>query len=81
MGIPRGGDESRGFCARAAANPSRSAQDTEARKTIDRAKGVLMDRHGKTEQEAWRFPQQQAMQNRVKVHDIARRVVDGELSP
>jgi two-component system, response regulator PdtaR len=57
------------------------AERLEARKTIDRAKGVLMDRHGKTEQEAWRFLQQQAMHNRVKVHDIARRVVDGEVTP
>jgi AmiR/NasT family two-component response regulator len=53
----------------------------EARKTIDRAKGILMDEHGTTEQEAWRFLQQQAMRNRVKVHDIARRVIDGELTP
>jgi two-component system, response regulator PdtaR len=57
------------------------AERLEERKTIDRAKGVLMDQHGTTEQEAWRFLQQQAMHNRVKVHDIARRVVDGELTP
>jgi response regulator NasT len=57
------------------------AERLEERKTIDRAKGVLMDQHGKTEHEAWRFLQQQAMHNRVKVHDIARRVVDGELTP
>jgi AmiR/NasT family two-component response regulator len=40
-----------------------------------------MDQHGKTEQEAWRFLQQQAMHNRVKVHDVARGVVDGEVTP
>jgi two-component system, response regulator PdtaR len=57
------------------------AERLEARKTIDRAKGILMDQHGNTEQEAWRFLQQQAMRNRVKVHDIARRVIDGELTP
>ena len=57
------------------------ADRLEARKTIDRAKGVLMDQHGKTEQEAWRFLQQQAMHNRVKVHDVARRVIDGEVTP
>ena len=57
------------------------AERLEERKTIDRAKGVLMDQHGKTEQEAWRFLQQQAMHNRVKVHDVARRVVDGEVTP
>jgi response regulator NasT len=53
----------------------------EARKLIDRAKGRLMDDHGLPEQEAWRFLQQQAMANRVKIDDVARRVVDGELTP
>jgi AmiR/NasT family two-component response regulator len=57
------------------------AERLEERKTIDRAKGVLMDQHGTTEQAAWRVLQQQAMHNRVKVHDIARRVLDGELTP
>ena len=50
-------------------------------KTIDRAKGRLMDDHGLAEQDAWRFLQQQAMANRVKIDEIARRVVDRELSP
>jgi AmiR/NasT family two-component response regulator len=53
----------------------------EARKTIDRAKGRLMDEHAMTEQDAWRFLQLQAMTNRVKVDEIAQRVVDGELRP
>jgi response regulator NasT len=57
------------------------AERLEARKLIDRAKGILMDHHGKTEQEAWRFLQQQAMHNRVKVHEIARRVVEEGLAP
>jgi response regulator NasT len=53
----------------------------EARKNIDRAKGRLMDDHGLPEQEAWRFLQQQAMANRVKIDEIARQVVEGELTP
>ncbi len=53
----------------------------DARKSIDRAKGRLMDEHGQSEQDAWRFLQQQAMANRVKIDEIARRVVDGELTP
>jgi two-component system, response regulator PdtaR len=53
----------------------------DARKLIDRAKGRLMDDHGLTEQDAWRFLQQQAMSNRVRVDDIANRVLDGSLSP
>jgi AmiR/NasT family two-component response regulator len=57
------------------------AERLEERKTIDRAKGVLMDQHDMSEQEAWRFLEPQAMHNRVKVHEIARRVLDGELAP
>ncbi len=53
----------------------------EARKQIDRAKGKLMDGHKLTEADAWRFLQQQAMANRVKIDEIARRVVDDELTP
>jgi response regulator NasT len=53
----------------------------EARKNIDRAKGRLMDDHGLAEQEAWRFLQQQAMANRVKIDEIARQVVEGALTP
>jgi len=53
----------------------------ESRKLIDRAKGRLMDDHGLDEQAAWRFIQTEAMNNRVKVGEIARRVIDGELAP
>ncbi len=53
----------------------------EARKTINRAKGRLMDDHRLAEQDAWRFLQQQAMANRVKIDEIARRVIDGEITP
>ena len=53
----------------------------DARKTVDRAKGRLMDAHAMSEQEAWRFLQQQAMANRVQVGEIAQRVVDGALTP
>jgi response regulator NasT len=53
----------------------------EARKVIDRAKGILMDRHGKNEQEAWRFLQTEAMNRRTKVHEVANLVIVGELAP
>jgi len=53
----------------------------DARKLIDRAKGWLMDDHGLTEADSWRFLQQQAMSNRVRVDDIAHRVLDGDLTP
>ena len=52
-----------------------------ARKTVDRAKGRLMDEHAMTEQAAWRFLQQQAMGKRARVGEIAQRVVDGTLTP
>jgi two-component system, response regulator PdtaR len=53
----------------------------EARKLVDRGKGRLMDGFGLSEQDAWRFLQTRAMANRVKVDEIARRVLDGELQP
>jgi AmiR/NasT family two-component response regulator len=53
----------------------------EARKVVDRAKGRLMDGSAMTEQAAWRFLQQQAMTQRHTIADVARQVVDGELTP
>ncbi len=53
----------------------------EARKAVDRAKGILMDEAGVDEQEAWRFIQRTAMDSRIKIHEAARRVVDDGLRP
>jgi response regulator NasT len=53
----------------------------EARKVVDRAKGRLMDEHGMTEQQSWRFLQQHAMAHRLRVGEVARQVVDRELTP
>jgi two-component system, response regulator PdtaR len=57
------------------------AERLEARKIIDRAKGVLMDDHGLTEAQSWRFLQTEAMNRRAKVHDVAALVVARELTP
>lgn len=57
------------------------ADQLETRKLIDRAKGLLMDRHDLSEQEAFRFLQQTAMSTRSPMKSVAQRVVDGELSP
>jgi two-component system, response regulator PdtaR len=57
------------------------AERLEARRLIDRAKGQLMDGHGMTEHQAWRFIQTQAMNRRLKVHQIAQLIIDGELTP
>jgi response regulator NasT len=56
-------------------------EQLESRKLVDRAKGRLMDEHGLDEQSAWRFLQTRAMSGRVKIAEIARQVVDGQLTP
>lgn len=53
----------------------------ETRKLVDRAKGVLMDRHGLAEADAFRFIQTSAMSNRSTMKAVASAVVEGELSP
>jgi two-component system, response regulator PdtaR len=53
----------------------------EARKLVDRAKGLLMDRHGLSEAEAFAFVQKTAMQQRRKMKDVAQAVIDGTLTP
>jgi response regulator NasT len=57
------------------------AERLEARKAIDRAKGRLMDEHGMTEGEAWRFLQTGAMNTRRKIADVAADVIAGTLTP
>jgi response regulator NasT len=51
------------------------------RKLVDRAKGILMDRHGLTEAEAFRFVQKTAMDTRQGLGVVAQSVIDGELTP
>lgn len=57
------------------------AERLEARKLIDRAKGRLMDEHSLSEQQAWRFLQTNAMDRRLKVHEVAKLVIDDQLNP
>ncbi len=57
------------------------ADQLETRKLVDRAKGQLMDRHGLTEQDAFRFVQTTAMQRRSTMKDVATAVLAGELVP
>ena len=40
-----------------------------------------MDDHEMAEQDAWRFLQQSAMTNRVRIDEIAQQVLDGALTP
>jgi response regulator NasT len=53
----------------------------ETRKVLDRAKGALMDRHGMSEQDAFRFIQTAAMGERATMRDIAQQVIDGDRTP
>jgi len=56
-------------------------EQLESRKLIDRAKGVLMDELGITEQGAFAFIQRTAMSERSKMRDVAQRVIDDGLRP
>ena len=57
------------------------AERLEARKIIDRAKGVLMDQYDMSEAQSWEFIRTEAMNRRSKVHEIAAMVVAGDLAP
>ncbi len=56
-------------------------EQLEARKAVDRAKGILMDQYGLTEAAAFSFVQKRAMSERTKMRDIADRVITGQLKP
>ena len=55
------------------------AERLETRKVVDRAKGLLMDRYGMNEQDAFRFIQKTAMDRRLPMKDVATKVVEGDL--
>ena len=56
-------------------------EQLEARKFIERAKGLLMDESGMTENEAFGFIQRTAMSERTRMRDVADRILDGSLRP
>ena len=45
------------------------------RKTLDRAKGILMDAHGLTESEAFRRIQQYSMAKRKTIKEVAEAII------
>ncbi|NCG35990.1 MAG: response regulator [Actinobacteria bacterium] len=53
----------------------------EERKLIDRSKGFLMDTHGMSEDDAFRFLQRSAMSGRRRMSDVAHEVLSGRLAP
>jgi two-component system, response regulator PdtaR len=56
-------------------------QQLETRKKVDRAKGKLMDERGMKEAEAFDFIQKSAMRERMRMEDIAQRIIDGQIEP
>jgi AmiR/NasT family two-component response regulator len=56
-------------------------EQLEARKSIERAKGVLMDELKMSEQDAFTFIQRTAMSERSKMRQVADRIIDGSLRP
>ena len=57
------------------------AERLEARKLLDRAKGILIDEAGLTEGDAFRFIQTTAMSGRQTMADVARAVLSDGLRP
>ncbi len=53
----------------------------EARKVLDRAKGVLQVQHGLTEPEAFRWIQKTSMDRRMTMRNVAQAVLDGATGP
>jgi two-component system, response regulator PdtaR len=56
-------------------------EQLEIRKTLDRAKGVLMDKYKLSEADSFGFLQRSAMNLRLTMHAVAGQVVAGELHP
>ena len=64
------------------ADQARTAQEQlETRKVLDRAKGLLMDNHHLSEQDAFSFIQKTAMRERLTMRAVAEAVLAGETVP
>jgi response regulator NasT len=65
----------------AAEDDAQGSEDKIAtRRIVDEAKAILMDRDDKSEEEAFTFIQQTAMQKRSRMRDVARQIIDGTMS-
>lgn len=53
----------------------------ELRKLLDRAKGILIDEHKMSEQDAFNFIQKTAMARRMKMQQVAEGVLDRSITP
>jgi AmiR/NasT family two-component response regulator len=57
------------------------ADQLETRRFVDRAKGLLMDKHGLNEGDAFSFIQKTAMSDRSTMKEIARKVIEEGFHP
>ena len=72
--------EARQSAADGSVAPHSSAEDKlETRRLVDGAKGVLMERSGMSESEAFGYIQKTAMGTRSRMIDVARQVLEGTL--
>lgn len=60
---------------------ARARRQLEDRKLVDRAKGKLMDGYSLREAAAYRTLQLLAMQRRLSLGEVARRVLAGDIDP
>jgi response regulator NasT len=56
-------------------------ESLEVRKSVDRAKGILMDELGWKENDAFTWIRSHAMHERLRMLDVANQVIAGELRP
>ena len=56
-------------------------EQIEARKIIDRAKGLLIDEYSMKEQDAFAYIQRTAMTERARMKDVAERILSRDLKP
>jgi response regulator NasT len=56
-------------------------EQLQTRKVVDRAKGMLMDRHHLNENDAFSFIQKTAMRQRQTMKAVAETIISGDLTP
>ena len=56
-------------------------EQLETRRSLDRAKGILMDECGMKEADAFSFIQKTAMERRQKMKAVAEQIISGDLRP
>jgi response regulator NasT len=66
--------------ARVLANESKNLTERlETRKLVERAKGVLRDRHGLSEEDSFRLIQRISMERGMPMRKVSERLLDGDV--